>query len=223
MPPRPKLVGDKDRLIPAALRAKVLAHVADKRGLPAGIAILLADQAGLRCSEIVNLRIADCDLDAPPYRLMIHGAKHRAKTHVDEQPIPDDLCRVLRERIARLRWGVAPPDDTCLISATRKPWSRQTVYRLVKSVHAACGVPAIYNVHSWRHGYGTRVYRATKDLILTQRMLRHRSTKPTERYVHMADADDRVKGLLGALSNTPTPAPVAAAVASPATRKRRTS
>ena len=204
MPPRPTLVGDKDRLIPAALRAKVLSHLGQHKVEPVRIAILLADQAGLRCSEIVNLRVGDCDVDAPPYRLMIRGAKHRAKDHVDEQPIPADLRDALKRWISGR--GLELPSGQYLVSQSFTPWARQTVYRLVKGVHAACGVPVVYSVHSWRHGYGTRVYRQTKDLILTQRMLRHRSTKPTERYVHMADADDRVKGLLAGLVNAAEPA-----------------
>jgi len=203
MPPRPKLVGDKDRLIPAALRAKVLSYLGQHKNEPVRIAILLADQAGLRCSEIVNLQVKDCDLDAPPYRLMIRGAKHRAKDHVDEQPIPADLADVLATWIRSNQGGLLPllSVNSFVISRSVDAWARQTVYRLVKAVHAACGVPAVYNVHSWRHGYGTRVYRQTKDLILTQRMLRHRSTKPTERYVHMSDADGSVQGLMAGLAN----------------------
>lgn len=211
MPPRPKLVGDKDRLIPAALRAKVLAHLARDKGAPVRIAILLADQAGLRCSEIVNLAVKDCDLAAPPYRLMIRGAKHRAKDHVDEQPIPADLRDVLEQWIDGVHAGLLPllSVNSFVVSRSVDAWARQTIYRLVKRVHALCGVPAVYNVHSWRHGYGTRVYRQTKDLILTQRMLRHRSTKPTERYVHMSDADGSVQGLMAGLANAVDEKPAA--------------
>ncbi len=198
MPPRPKLIGDKDRLIAGPLRAKVLAHLAKDKANPARIAILLADQAGLRCSEIVHLKISDCDLETPPYRLMIRGAKHRAKDHVDEQPIPDDLRD---ELLAWIRGRGLATDSVYLVSQSFSPWSRQNVYRLVKAVHRACDVPSIYNVHSWRHGYGTRVYRATHDLVLAQRMLRHRSTQPTERYVHMVEGDERVTGLMGVLAN----------------------
>jgi integrase len=217
VPPRPKLIGDKDRLISGALRAKVLAHLAKDKAQPARLAILLADQAGLRCSEIVHLKVSDCDLEAPPYRLMIRGAKHRAKDHVDEQPIPDDL------RDDLLVWidGRAMGPDSYLVSDTAQPWSRQNVYRLVKAVHRACDVPSIYNVHSWRHGYGTRVYKATHDLVLTQRMLRHRSTQPTERYVHMVEGDERVAGLMGVLANASAPAaPVAKTSAKTKTKAR---
>lgn len=36
-----------------------------------------------------------------------------------------------------------------------------------------------------RHVFATHIYARTKDLVLTQRMLRHRSILTTQRYVHM--------------------------------------
>jgi integrase len=198
---RPKLVGDKDRLIPNKLRLKVLKYLAKQPAKAPDqvrrvrIALLLADQAGLRAGEICNLLVSDCDLETEPYRLLIRGAKHRSKDHIDEQPIGADL------QAALVAWiGITPPENHVL-TLRSSSYTRQHLHRLVKLVHRACGVPEIYNVHSWRHGYGTRIYKATKDLVLTQRLLRHRSTKPTERYVHMAEGDDRVAGALDGIGS----------------------
>src|SRR3990172_6553390 len=89
MPARPKLIGDKDRLVPPAMRAKVLTYLqalpADAVQRHALLVVRLASQAGLRVFGV--------------------GGKMRTADHVDEQPIPDDLATFLRAHIAG-----APPD-----------------------------------------------------------------------------------------------------------------
>lgn len=193
---RPKLIGDKDRLIPAELRDAVLEYLETATPPWIRIGILLADQAGLRASEIVKLQVQDCRLERAPYDLLIRGAKHRAAGHVDPQLIGPEL------RDALAAWFRAPCDpDDYVLTRSSSPYSRQHLHRVAMRVHEACQVPEIFNLHSWRHGYGTRVYRDTKDLVFTQRMLRHRSTGPTERYVHMADTDDRVGKVLGRIGS----------------------
>lgn len=197
---RPKLHGDKDRLIPAELRDAVLEYIDAGDANPhAAIAILLGDQAGLRISEVVKLRAADCDIKRAPYRLLIRGAKHRQADHVDEQPIGDELAEELRRQLARVH---ADELNCCVMGGRTSPYTRQHALALAKEIHRACDVPEIYNFHSWRHGYGTRIYLETKDLLLTSRMLRHRSTKPTERYVHMATALEQMGKVLSAVAAT---------------------
>jgi integrase/recombinase XerC len=39
--------------------------------------------------------------------------------------------------------------------------------------------------HSFRHFFITRVYEITKDLLLTKSLANHKSTKSTERYIHL--------------------------------------
>ena len=202
---RPKLHGDKDRLIPAELRDAVLEHIeGDDVNPHARIAILLGDQAGLRISEVVKLQVVDCDLARAPYRLLIRGAKHRDADHVDEQPIGDDLAEALTQHFDGLfpHDGGRPPVEHFVFGGRETPYTRQHVLTLVKEVYADCGLPSIYNFHSLRHGYGTRIYIETKDLMLTSRMLRHRSSKPTERYVHMATQLEEMGNVLAAIAAT---------------------
>lgn len=205
---RPKLIGSKDRLIPPEERDRVLAflkadHANDQEGPQhalARLAILLADQAGLRISEIVHLQQRDCDVQRKPYRLLIRGSKHRAKDYTDEQPIGGELAVALRPYC--MTGSKALKTHVHILGLRRVAYSRQHILTLVKAVHHACDVSEIHGAHSWRHGYGTRIYLETKDLVLTSRMLRHRSTKPTERYVHMASAMEEMDEVLAAVAAT---------------------
>lgn len=200
---RPKLHGDKDRLIPADLRDAVLEHLEDDNvNWHARIAIHLGDQAGLRISEVVKLTKADCDISRPPYRLLIRGAKHRSADHVDEQPIGEELAELLEQQFTYLFPLGGMKGEHCVFGGRLAPYTRQHALKLVKAVHADCALPDIYNFHSWRHGFGTRIYLQTKDLMLTSRMLRHRSSKPTERYVHMATQLEEMGKVLSAIAAT---------------------
>jgi integrase len=48
---------------------------------------------------------------------------------------------------------------------------------------------AIYNFHTLRHTAITNVYRATKDLFLTQRFARHANPITTVAYTHPSDEE----------------------------------
>ena len=211
MPARPKLIGDKDRLIPPALRAQVLAHLkAERPSWPAHpcvalLVVRLALQAGLRVSEVAHLRVKDLDLVRAPYRLYVVGGKMRAKDHVAEVPIPPDLAQLLTTHVQ----GASL--DAYVMGLRPEPFHRAYLYQLVKAAHRACGVPEVYNVHSWRHAYGTEVYRKTKDLVLTKMLMRHRETTTTERYVHMAELDARIAPVMQALELPEEPVPVKSA------------
>jgi integrase len=82
----------------------------------------------------------------------------------------------------------------------------ESVSRVVASIAARVGIRMRY--HQLRHRYGTMVYRSSgRDLLMTQRLMRHASPATTAGYA--AVADDRVHlvvhGLPGAALNAPRP------------------
>ena len=53
----------------------------------------------------------------------------------------------------------------------------------------AAGFESVYPFHALRHSAITNVYRATKDLYLTQRFARHSSRLTTTAYTHPTDEE----------------------------------
>lgn len=209
MPQKPRLHGWKDKLILEEDRQRVLAYLvanADDHYVREGaLAIHLADKAGLRAEEIAKLQGAHCDIDRKPYRLLVWGGKKRAADHCDEIPIDDDLVNILRPRLAQLR----EPTD-CVVGARREPYDRRYIYTLVKRIHEACELPSVLAVHSWRHTFITRCYRASKDLVWTSKMARHKNIQITMNYVHAAEMLDEQEAnfaAMRALSAGKTPQP----------------
>jgi integrase/recombinase XerC len=60
---------------------------------------------------------------------------------------------------------------------------------LFRKWQAAAGFETLYPFHSLRHSAITNVYRATKDLYLTQRFARHASPLSTVNYTHPSDEE----------------------------------
>jgi integrase len=133
--------------------------------------LLLGAYAGLRSFEIAQ--VAGADLTDSPVvgpLLRVEGKAGR----VDLQPLPpvlaSELLRVVDERgRGRLFPGVTA-------SAVQMRFRR----------HArSLGIEA--SVHQLRHRYGSAIYAATRDLLVTQRLMRHSNSKTTEGYALLTD------------------------------------
>ena len=189
MPAKPRLHGWKDKLILEEDRQRVLSYIimhADNHYVrEGGLSIHLADKAGLRADEIANLRGDHCDIGRPPYRILVWGGKKRGADEVDEVPIDSELAEILAPRLAEMR----EPTDF-VVGARKDPYDRRYIYKLVKDIHRECELPSILAVHSWRHTFITRCYRATKDLVWTSKMARHKNIQITMNYVHAAEMLD---------------------------------
>jgi len=75
------------------------------------------------------------------------------------------------------------------MSNQRRRLCLRQIQVLFRKWQAAAGFERIYPFHTLRHTAVTNVYRATKDLYLTQRFARHSSPLTTTVYTHVSDAE----------------------------------
>ena len=137
----------------------------------------LAVYAGLRACEIAQLRADDFQHDQA--LLVVRESKGGGESTV---PISPALAGVL-ERCPLPAAGWLFPNrrgDAHL--------SRSRICQLANRYLASLGIE--HTLHSLRHTYGTAVYRATHDLLLTQDLMRHRSIQSTVGYTKL-DTQDR--------------------------------
>lgn len=184
MPHKPRLHGDKDRLLLLTDQERLLdfldAH-ADHGWEPTRRAILLILQTGLRATEACDLLIEDCDVRSRPHRVLVRGGKKRDADHVDEVLIPESLAAQIRE------WREGRPGDVPLLAHQNVfPYTRQHLWRLVKAAYAELDLHDKFGVHTLRHRFITTTYQQTNDIIFTQRQARHKSLDQTSAYVHLA-------------------------------------
>lgn len=140
--------------------------------------LLLAFLAGLRCKEIAGLRReAIFDRRDPPFILVERAAAkggHEAIVGLNPQV-----------QSALYAYGL-PARGFLFRKQSGGPYKPGTISTYINRHFRACDVDA--TAHQGRHTLGTRVYRATKDPIVTQRVLRHRSLRQV--LVYAACDDD---------------------------------
>lgn len=127
--------------------------------------VLLGAYAGLRAHEVAKLHPRDWDDGT--LRVLGKGGR------TDVLPIAPVLAEALRPYA--LRKGRCFPDvDARMVSM-------RIQRRAIKA-----GIPMRF--HQLRHRFGTAVYAATHDLLLTQQLMRHSSPQTTAGYAAVATA-----------------------------------
>lgn len=145
---------------------------------------------GLRVSEVCALVIGDLFLDAGAANVLVRRGKGGKGGLV---PINDALANYLR-RFLDAKTGNGEPargTDPLFLSERRGHLCRSAVHRIWKAALAGAGLETRWGVHATRHSYAVEVYRKTKDLRLTQRLLRHSSPGITQVYANLLDDDVR--------------------------------
>jgi integrase/recombinase XerC len=74
-------------------------------------------------------------------------------------------------------------DDLLWRTQAGTPTSSEYVSRVVSGFFRDLGMP--YTLHQLRHSFGTAAYAQTRDLLLTQRLMRHSSSATTQIYVEI--------------------------------------
>ena len=174
---RPRLPTRLPRPMPDADITRALAEA------PCTVAPILnlAVYAGLRACEIAQLRAED--LHGDQALLVVRESKGGGETTV---PISLVLASVL-ERCPLPTAGWLFPNrsgDAHL--------SRSRICQLANRYLSGLGIE--HTLHSLRHAYGTALYRSTRDLRLTQELMRHRSVQSTVGYTQL-DTQDRAAAL----------------------------
>ncbi|MBC7318890.1 tyrosine-type recombinase/integrase [Candidatus Bipolaricaulota bacterium] len=181
--------------------ARKAAEEALRRGKKAPVrdwAILhVALDAGLRVSEIVNLKVGDLLLEPGQAAIIVRrgkGGKIRS-VHIGEA--------LRRHLLEFLEWkklvGEPVSEDSYLFLSPRGgPLTRQAVWLMFKRYAKKAGLPNRFTIHTCRHTYASLLYRASKyNLRLVQMQLGHASIRTTQVYADVLahDALEAVNGL----------------------------
>ncbi len=145
---------------------------------------------GLRVSELCSLVVGDLFLDVGTANVLVRKGKGGRARLV---AISDQLAAYLRSFIdwnckkGELMIGNSP----LFLSERLGAVSRSAVHRIWKAALEAAALPTRWGVHATRHSYAVEVYRKTRDLRLTQRLLGHSSPVVTTVYANLLDDDVR--------------------------------
>jgi integrase/recombinase XerD len=147
-------------------------------GLKYRAALGISYGAGLRSSEVCNLKVSDIDSD----RMLIHveqgkGSKDR------KVMLSPALLELLRDY-----WREARPEGWLFPGKPRiNPISPRQLHRAFSSAKSLAGIAKPGGtLHSLRHSFATHLLEANTDVRVIQVLLGHAKLSTTARYTHVA-------------------------------------
>jgi integrase/recombinase XerC len=145
----------------------------------------LVYSSGLRCQEVLDLRMRDVNLGSREVRVKGKGRKVRV-IPVGEVAL-EALERYVLEGRSRL---LKDPEqnDHVFISRSGRPLSSSDVQRRLARYLARAGAPRGTSPHTLRHSFATHLLEGGADLRVIQEMLGHSSLRTTQVYTHVSAA-----------------------------------
>jgi len=174
--PRPK----KPLLLPKLLNeieiSKLFNALANKKHKAM---LFTAYSAGLRVSEVVNLKIAD--IDSQRMQIFIERAKGKKDRYVNLSPL---LLDILRKYL--LEYQPRPLKYLFESEQTNGAYPTRTVQQIFYNAKNKAGIKKEVGIHSLRHSFATHLLDKGTDIKYIKELLGHFNIKTTERYLHVS-------------------------------------
>lgn len=137
--------------------------------------LMLSYSAGLRVSELTNMRIKDVDSDRMQLRI------EQSKGKKDRYSILSvRLLEQLRRYFKEYR-----PKEWLFEGMTGEQYSTRSIQAIMKASASKAGIKKKVSVHTLRHSFATHLLEQGTDLRYIQDLLGHESSKTTEIYTHV--------------------------------------
>jgi integrase/recombinase XerD len=137
--------------------------------------------AGLRVSELINLKLQDINLEAGFVRIFGKGSRERIVpigSHAREKV--STYIKAVRSR--RLKQTTSP---YLFIARAAKPMTRQGFWKLLRRYALQAGLKKKITPHSLRHSFASHLLEGGADLRAVQIMLGHVDISTTQIYTHV--------------------------------------
>ncbi len=172
--PRPK----KSCRLPTVLNEEEVIRLFKATDNPKHRAILMAIySAGLRLSELINLRITD--IHSGSMEIFVFGGKGKKDRYTVLSPV---LWETLQRYLEVYR-----PDYWLFEGQDGGQYSKSSVQKIYRRAAEAAAVNPYSTVHTLRHSFATHLMERGTDSRYIQHLLGHNSSKTTEIYTHITE------------------------------------
>ncbi len=141
--------------------------------------------SGLRCQEVLDLRMGDVSFECSEVRVKGKGRKVRVV------PVGAVALHALERYLREGRGRLVPSgahEEHVFVSKTGRPLSPSDVQRRLGRYLSRAGAPAGTSPHTLRHSFATHLLEGGADLRSIQEMLGHSSLRTTQVYAHVSAA-----------------------------------
>lgn len=174
--PRPKKPLLLPRLLNEAELRKLFNALTNKKHKAM---LFTAYSAGLRVSEVVNLKLSD--IDSKRMQIFVQRAKGKKDRYVNLSPV---LLDILRSYIQQSR--PVPKKYLFESEQTQTAYPVRTVQQIFSNAKQRAGIRKDVGIHSLRHSFATHLLDKGTDIRYIKDLLGHFNIKTTERYLHVS-------------------------------------
>lgn len=167
----------KDKLLPKVYSRKEVSSIINSvENLKHKTTLLLIYSAGLRVSELINMRVEDILVDRK--MVFIRKAKGRKDRYTT---LADSALNMLTEYMIQYK-----PQRYLIEGQYGGQYSSTSIRNILHAAKKKAGISTFGSVHTLRHSFATHLLENGTDLRYIQELLGHRSSKTTEIYTHVS-------------------------------------
>ena len=178
----------KDKKLPIVLsKVDVLKVINNTNNIKHRCIVSLLYSAGLRRSELLNLKLVDIDSSRMLIRVADAKGNKDRYTLLSKNALND--LRIYFKEYRPIKYLFEGP--------YKNQYSANSVGKVVTSAAIKAGIQKRVSPHTLRHSFATHLLESGTDLRYIQLLLGHSSTKTTEIYTHVAKSSfDSIKNPL---------------------------
>ncbi|MBM3417045.1 MAG: recombinase XerC [Bacteroidetes bacterium] len=177
--PRPK----KQLLLPKVFNQNEITAIIKSAGnIKHKAMLMLCYAAGLRVSEVVNIKVTD--VDSQRMCIVVRQAKGKKDRMVSLSPV---LLVMLREYIKEHQ----PDQKGYLFSGqfAGEPYSSRSLQLILAAAKEKAGILKPGSMHALRHSFATHLLDKGTDVTIIMKLLGHNDIRTTMRYLHVTNRD----------------------------------
>jgi len=173
--PRPK----KHLILPKVLGEEELRRLfAAANNLKHKAILFAAYSAGLRVSEVINLRLQDIDRERK--QLFVYCSKGKKDRYVALSPLLLDILESYYKM-----WQPKPTNYLFEGDEPGQPYSIRSAQVIFHNAKHKAGISKTISFHGLRHSFATHMLEKGVDVKYIKEILGHFNIKTTERYLHV--------------------------------------
>jgi site-specific recombinase XerD len=148
---------------------------------------ILGVKTGMRISEMLSLNVEDVfEKDRPVDVLSLRKQQVKGKKEARSIPLNDAAKDAIQELVSWLSWNMEELTEDTPLFPSQVGGDRITriqAHRILKRAYEKSGLTGKLATHSMRKSFGTRIYQATKDIMVTKELLGHANVNTTQKYI----------------------------------------
>lgn len=138
---------------------------------------------GMRCSELVAIRIGDIDMESKTIRIAGKGAKERMVLFGDKAK------KKVEQYLACERPHPHDSSEKLFLNHQGNGLTSRSVQRIIEMFRQFLKIDRPITPHKIRHSFATHMLNQGVDLRVVQELLGHKTLSSTEKYTHVSLED----------------------------------